>query len=199
MDYMDQNDQQGLVAGRRKPQLPRLLRRLTLSHDGEPFLERWGLVWDRLGGVYIHHIAAADPGMDLHDHPFAFVTIVVRGGYFERYCDTRQAALRPEVVRGPRHLDHEGRYWGWRKIGDITQPNCVRRRRLPSVHFMPLHIAHQIEAVDKNTWTIVLRGPTRRRWGFYDRGRWVDWEAYDYEVRRPSSAVGNGDHLGVRE
>lgn len=161
----------------------RLRRRLTLSHDDEPFLERWGLCHDRLGGFYVHKIAGPDPGMDLHDHPWAFVSIVLRGGYFEHVAQTAEAT---EYADNPWPT---GRYWGWRQIVDVTKPNGIRRRKLPALHRMPLDVAHRIVAVDRNTWTLVLRGPTRRVWGFYPPTGRVDWREYDYETRRPSREV----------
>lgn len=166
-----------------KPRMPRLFRRLTLIHDGEPFLDRWGIVWDRLGGFYVHHIVGPDPGMDLHDHPWSFVTVVLRGGYFEHVLESRQA------MESVAEVSRIGRYWGWREVIDVTKPNGIRTRRLPSVHRMPLHLAHRIVAVDRNTWTLVLRGPTRREWGFFPPYRWVPWTKYDYETRRPSVSL----------
>lgn len=146
-------------------------RRLTLTHDGRTFLDRWGRVHDRIGGVYLHHIADADPGIDLHDHPWWFVSIVIKGCYWEVRASTRAPAA---IVRGQR------RRW--------------------SIKTMRLDEIHRITNAAPGTWTIVLRGPTVRKWGFYVRntvmGRW-DWvwhEAYDYAKRRPSKAVGN--HIG---
>lgn len=57
-------------------------RKLDLIHDGRTFLRRRG-VDARLFGVLLHRIDAPDPGLDLHDHPWPFVSIVLRGGYTE--------------------------------------------------------------------------------------------------------------------
>lgn len=151
-------------------------RRLTLSHDGEPFLDRWGLVWDRVGGFYLHHIADADPGIDVHDHPWSFVSFVLKGGYVERIGTARQP------------YGGQLRFWG-----------------AGSVHRMPLHAAHQITLAQPGTWTLVLRGPTVRRWGFFVgdsiNAQWVAFDEYDYETRRPTQARGNsiiGDPTAVQ-
>lgn len=150
--------------------LTKLRRRLTLSHDGRPFLERWGLVHERIGGFYLHHIAGPDPGMDLHDHPWAFATVILTGGYTEEVAPIRDAALRATRAR-------QG----------VGTPGVARSWRWLSIHWMPLHVAHRITAAKPGTWTLVLRGPTHRRWGFYLPGGWIDWERYPYEKRRPSS------------
>src|SRR5688500_6187293 len=66
--------------------------RLTLrDNTGRSFLHRRGI--DVLPfGVYVHRILAPDPGLDLHDHPWPFVTLILRGGYVEEVADARQAS-----------------------------------------------------------------------------------------------------------
>lgn len=139
-------------------------RRMTLFHGGVPFLKRYALELD-LFGVYLHHLCGADPGMDLHDHPFPFVTVVLWGGYSDIQCDARLASKAAKI-------QERFRYWGrW------------------SIHRMPLTIAHRIDAVKPHTWTLVLRGRKSRDWGFYPPDGYMSQRAYDYETRRPVSEV----------
>jgi len=56
---------------------------------------------------------------------------------------------------------------------------------------MPLNIAHRITAAEPGTTTLVLRLRKVRRWGFYLPHGWVDWQAYDYDARRPVSVDSN--------
>jgi hypothetical protein len=37
----------------------------------------------RFGGVKLHHILRSDDDRDLHDHPWSFLSIVLKGGYWE--------------------------------------------------------------------------------------------------------------------
>lgn len=150
----------------------RLRRRLTLSHDGRTFLDRWGLCHDRVGGFYLHHIAGADPGMDLHDHPWAFVTIILSGGYTEQVAETRLASELAKIAD---------------QFPVTCSPGTPRSWHRFSVHRMPLTVAHRISATRRGTWTLVLRGPTRRPWGFYMPTGWKHWQQYPYDRRRPSS------------
>lgn len=154
----------------------RFRRRLTLSHDGRPFLDRWGLVHDRIGGFYLHHIAAPDPGMDLHDHPWSFVSIILRGGYTEQFSTVASA------VRCARLAE---------LLADPAAHGPVRDRLRWSVRRYPLTVAHRITSASPGTWTLVLRGPTRRVWSFYPPTGKVAWTEYDYATRRPSRATGN--------
>lgn len=149
-----------------------LRRRLTLSHDDKPFLDRWGIVHERLGGFYLHHVADADPGKDLHDHPWAFVTFILRGGYTEQTAQAREAVLLASFAE---------------RWPDTCTSGVERIWRRFSVHRMPLNVAHRITSAEPGTWTLVLRGPTRRMWGFFIPDGWVSFKKYDYETRRPSS------------
>lgn len=149
-------------------------RRLDLVNRGATFLRRRGIEHARLGGLLVHRLDAPDPGLDMHDHPWPFVSIVLRGGYFEEF----------DAVP----LDRD--QW-WPRPGRVQS----RRHRRWSVHKMPLRVSHRIAAVEPGTVTLVVRGRKVRDWGFYqpDRG-WVDWREYDYEVRRPVDAEGNRSH-----
>jgi len=72
----------------------RRLRNFTITNAaGEPYLRRYYLVQTRWGSVYLHEIMRSDEDRDLHDHPWNFVSLVLRRGYTEhllgghtRYC-----------------------------------------------------------------------------------------------------------------
>lgn len=160
-------------------------RRLDLRHGGVTFLRRRGIEHPRLGGLLVHWIDGPDPGLDLHDHPWSFVTLVLRGGYTEEANPIRTAARAAEVAET---TDRIRTALG---IPDVFPFSMTRGtvRSWPrwSIHRMGLDVAHRITDVEPGTVTLVLRRPRRRRWGFYMRHGWVDWEDYDYETRRPCS------------
>lgn len=112
--------------------------------------------------------------MDLHDHPWPFVTVILRGGYTEQWASTGSAVnLAKFAERWP----------------ETCTAGIERRWRWLSVHRMPLDVAHRITSARSGTWTLVVRGPTRRVWGFYPPTGRVEWTGYDYETRRPSKAI----------
>lgn len=53
-----------------------------------PYLRRWILNFG-LGSIRVHHWIASDDPRALHDHPWWFLTFVVRGGYLDvsEYAD----------------------------------------------------------------------------------------------------------------
>lgn len=142
---------------------------------GEGYMDRyWG---DRVGrsgapedgypwiGDRIHHILSSDDDRAMHDHPWPFVTIILRGGYEEiRPFDQDKRALACEFVDvgGQRMAVTRRRY----KVGDVL----FRRAR----HWHMLHLEPGETAV---TLFIVL--PKVQSWGFLWRGRKVPWREFE--------------------
>lgn len=146
---------------------PRMVLRRS---DGVAYLTRWG-IRTRLGSIYIHEFQGPDPGIDLHDHPWAFLSLILRGGYTE--------------------LRHEGGIDGvirarWSDVNDLG----ARGRGTPSHHYgigrlnwMPMKMSHRITNIAPGTRTLVVCGPTRRSWGFYTPHGYVDHNEYKHEDR----------------
>lgn len=141
----------------------KVLRRLTLrDRDGNVFLDRWGIRIHWLGSVFLHKMSAPDPGTDLHDHPWTFVTIPLWGGYVERRAFICPTCNGPADAR--KHLIMERT--------ETRRPFRPRRMRLD--------VAHTIDRLRRRTaWTLVITGPVRREWGFYIPRGWV--HHVDYE------------------
>ena len=133
--------------------------------DGRVYLARWGFKLRRVGGVFLHRMAAPDPGLDLHDHPWTFVTIPLWGGYVEHRCATRDAPLAASIAE-------------WY---DSPAARGYPETRLPlRPRMMRLDECHRIVELRRRTaWTLVLAGPHRRPWGFYTPNGWVDETTYD--------------------
>lgn len=51
---------------------------------GQCYMKRYHLINNRKFGIRLHHIRLPDYGKELHDHPFDFVSIVVKGWYIEK-------------------------------------------------------------------------------------------------------------------
>lgn len=106
--------------------------------DGGLYMRRWRIGPRWLPSVRAHHILKSDSDRHLHDHPFDFVSIMLKGSYAE----IRDNRLPPKRYFAP----------------------CVLFRRAETAHRLIV-----IEPV----WTLVLRGPIRRRWGFHTGDGWV--------------------------
>ena len=124
--------------------------------ENEPYLERYYLFLrerERFPfNVFLHKFLKSDPD-DVHDHPWPYATLILKGGYWEWIP----------------HFDTVGRktgeYQAWRGPGHfrISKANSF----------------HRIE-LDPNitAWTLFMPGPKQRDWGFLVRNKWVQWEQY---------------------
>lgn len=56
---------------------------------------------------------------------------------------------------------------------------CLRQRRW-SLHKMPLSSWHRIISVEPNTWTLIVTGPARQKWGFDTPEGFVPHGEYEF-------------------
>lgn len=105
-----------------------------------PFRKR-PIAWllQRCGiAVRIHEILRSDDGRHAHDHPWSYLTVILRG----RYCETR--------------FDDKG-FW---KTVRIHGPGAVLWRPAGSWH--RLDLVNSLRPVT----TLFITGPYRHTWGF---------------------------------
>ena len=62
-----------------------------------PYVYRWRFEIRPLGSLRIHHWVGPDDDRAFHDHPWRFVTLVVKGGYTDRNPDGEDHVRAPAV------------------------------------------------------------------------------------------------------
>lgn len=146
---------------------PRLI--LRRGADGLAYLTRWG-IRTRWFSIYIHRFDGPDPGHDLHDHPWAFTSYILRGGYTEQRNNiwTASAAAWYDVSH---HFGGVKRGWMSRHYGFGAR------------NHMPLDACHRITKVEPGTLTLVICGPVRCTWGFYAPYEFIEHNDYDHPDR----------------
>ena len=122
----------------------------------EPYLERYYLFLkdrDRFPfNVFLHKFLKSDPD-DVHDHPWPYATLILRGGYYEWQPQFNSAG---------------------QKIGEIAKW-CGAG----SFRWAGANTYHRIELDPTITcWTLFMPGRKCRDWGFLVRNQWVQWEQY---------------------
>jgi len=124
--------------------------------DNEPYLERYYLfLKDRNWfpfNVFLHKFLKGDPD-DLHDHPWPYATLILKGGYYEWVPQFNSSGQR------------DGEIAIWRGPG--------------SFRICGANSYHRIE-LDPNItcWTLFMPGIKKREWGFLTRKGWVQHEQY---------------------
>lgn len=111
-------------------------------------------VRSRTPAVFLHRTFRADPGRDVHNHPWPWAgTFVLWGGYVQLIKERLPTGYYSErFVRVDR--------WTWHRDG--FYPNQY----------------HRIVSVKPNTWTLFVTGPRLRDWGFLVRGAHIRWRPY---------------------
>jgi len=148
------------LAGNRSPNWA-ILQRFEVPNLDDPrqtYLTRWRIIQTPWFGVYLHRMDGPDSRATLHDHPWTFTSIILRGGYYEAHAP--QASVGPIEMRC--HV-----------IGDVN------RMQRYEAHFIR-------ELVKVPTWTLMLVGRRQNTWGYWDpwRDRPAPGHAYQREEVR---------------
>lgn len=124
--------------------------------EDRPYLERYYVfLKDRDNfpfNVFLHRFLCSDPD-DVHDHPWPYATLILKGGYWEWIPQFNS--------RGE-------------KCGEIAKWRAPGHFRICSAKSY-----HRIELdPDVECWTLFMPGPKQRDWGFLVKNKWVQWEQY---------------------
>lgn len=109
-----------------------------VTDPSRTYLVRLRIVQVPWFGLYLHRFDRPDPRSTLHDHPWSFVSVVLRGGYVER-------RLNPLNMQ-------------------VNEERRVRRANVMRTH--DAHAITALLRVP--TWTLLLVGPRRRAWGYWE-------------------------------
>lgn len=132
--------------------------------DGSPYVLRLRIVQTPLFGLYLHRWFSADNDRDLHDHPWWFVTWIIRGSYLEH------------INTISNELDQQSR-------GILSRWQEERKRW--SLHAVRLNQCHRVVSFQPGTVTLILTGRRKRSWGFYTSEGYVPF--YKYERLGPNA------------
>ena len=124
--------------------------------ENEPYLERYYLFLREREqfpfNVFLHKFLKSDPD-DVHDHPWPYATLILKGGYWEwipHFDTVGRKTGEYQVWRGPGHFR-------------VSKANSFHRIELDP---------------DITAWTLFMPGPKQREWGFMVRNQWIQWEEY---------------------
>jgi len=132
-------------------------KRIILDRQSnDPYLERYYVfLKDRKWfpfNIFVHKFLKSDPD-DVHDHPWPYATLILKGGYYEwvpQFNSTGQ------------------------KIGELRHWRGAGHFRVCTADSF-----HRIE-LDPNVecWTCFMPGPQRKEWGFLVNNKWIHNEQY---------------------
>jgi hypothetical protein len=124
--------------------------------DGELYLTRYYLFLKERSkfpfNIFLHKFHKSDDVV-LHDHPWSYITVIIKGGY-----------------------------WEWTPIFDKKGKKITEKctwRGPGNVKLAPANSYHRVE-IDPEiaAWTLFIPGAKQREWGFLVKNTWVQWEQY---------------------
>lgn len=133
-------------------------KRIIYDRYGEiPYLVRYYLfLKDRKNfpfNITLHKILKSDEPT-LHDHPWNWGAIIVKGGYWEH--------------------TPKGKFW--------RGPGHTRFRKAEDLHYLELE--KDKDGNEIPCWSIFYMGKKRKEWGFIRNGSWVENELYLQQTDR---------------
>lgn len=125
--------------------------------DDSIYLTRWRIVQTPWAALYLHRLTAPDSRPTLHDHPWKFLAVVLRGGYVER-------RLNPTTMT----------------VTEAHRVRWVNHMRTHDAHAI-------LTLTRNPTWTLLFVGKRERTWGYWEpiRGnegewRWTQFDRHPY-------------------
>lgn len=143
-----------------------------IGGEQNPYLMRWFLIpKNPFLNVFLHKFVRDDDDRALHDHPWPFCSIMIRGKYLEVTGESEvDVAERYAPSICFRRANHKHRVVLWNLI-DVVNDKLVSAK-IPC-------------------WTIIVTGPQSRTWGFWCKeNRFVPW--YDFVDLTDEGKVGKG-------
>jgi hypothetical protein len=132
-----------------------MARMLIPCKGGTHYLFRLRIIQTPWFGIYLHDIFEPDADRHPHNHPWSFVSIVLRGSYVEMFHPA------PWV-----HPDCNKRLQVWKRF---------------SMHRMGADSAHRIIEAGPRLKTLILTGPRKKNWGFFTENGFEFWQDYEKE------------------
>ena len=134
--------------------------------SNEPLLTRYYVfLKDRTWfpfNVFVHKFHKGDPD-DVHDHPWPYATLILKGGY-----------------------------WEWTPVFDTQGKKIAETckwRGAGSFRINGAESYHRIELSPNVTpWTLFIPGPHKREWGFLVKNKWIpNGEYLAHKAKHPGN------------
>ena len=106
-----------------------------------PYMRRWVVDFGAFA-IRIHRWESSDDDRAFHDHPWWFITLVLRGSY------------------------------------DDVSLSGLDTLRVGSIRFRSASHRHTVKIKTPGTWTLLITGRAKRRWGFWVGGKLLKRDRY---------------------
>lgn len=137
---------------------------LIIGPRHDPQTIRWHIFKWRGWQLSIHKWLRSDSDRALHDHKADNLSIILNSGYFETFFHPDADPTRTPVPRSAYPYGYVQKF-RWPLVPYFRKAETPHRVTLPSDN--------------RPVWTIWLRWPAKRRWGYWCAQGWVDADDYN--------------------
>jgi hypothetical protein len=160
---------------------------LIIGPRDNPQTLRWHIFRWRGWQFSLHKWLRSDDDRALHDHSGHNLSIILTGGYWEVLREWREYFTGTGI--GAEWTHHgDGEWWRLRTVFRWPLVPYYRRADVPHRIVLP--------SDGKPVWSLWLRWPPIREWGFHCPKGWRHWKEYvaerDYSTPGSVSSVGPG-------
>lgn len=135
----------------------------VIGPKNDPYLLRWYVIpRNRLCNIYLHKFLRSGDDRALHDHPWWFVSILLKGTYREVTVENKLCKVTTE----------------WRKRFSIAFHSAEYRHRVELQNNAPC-------------WTLVITGRRVRDWGFWCPQGFVSYKIFTSSTEE-GNEIGRG-------
>lgn len=120
-----------------------------VSKQGVIHFRRYRLLQTPWFAIYIHQICKSDLDKDMHDHPWHFISFILKGAYKEV---SKAYPLFNETISNEFH------------VGDMIKHHAKD--------------AHQITLLTDEVWTLVFTSGHSGEWGYQTPQGWINHKEY---------------------
>lgn len=135
----------------------RVIKITGTAGPDDVYLIRHLVIRSRFFNFYIHQFLRSDRD-DLHDHPWNFCTLLLRGAYTEQFKDRTSDAII--------------------SVRRTTSLNKLVFRRATDLHRVVVDRDLKEKDKEQSALTLFFSGPKKREWGFVKDGEWQKWTKY---------------------
>jgi hypothetical protein len=138
----------------------------VIGGNADPYLYRWYVIpRNRVFNIYVHKFMRDDDDRALHDHPWWFVSLILKGGYFE---------IVPGKDKAHTAINRKAGSWAYR----------------PATHQHRVVLHREATGKKSACWTLIATGRKKRTWGFWCPKGFVPW--YEFVDQTDHGNVGRG-------
>lgn len=154
-----------------------------IGSGDEVYMLRWYLIpRNRFFNIYLHKFLRSDEDRALHDHPWWFISLLIKGQYEEITKEQKLIGMCP-------FCKESECLCGYKSLYEIVHSSSVIRKS-PSICFRKAEHRHRVQLITETATTIFLTGPKVREWGFWCPQGFVNWKIFTDP--KDSGKIGRG-------